>query len=122
VNAGLGNDFVFGGFGDDTLNGDDGWDLIAAGGGVDTVNGGPGNDHLWALARIDVTGEANEPADTVNGGPGNDRIYVRDGEADNVDCGEGFDSVLADDKDVVAASCEVVKRAAPGPHDKKNDE
>jgi hypothetical protein len=65
---------------------------------------------------------ANEPADTVVGGPGHDRIYVRDGEADNVDCGEGTDFVLADDKDAVAANCEIVKRATPGPKDKKDDE
>jgi Ca2+-binding RTX toxin-like protein len=126
VNAGPGRDFVFGNFGDDLLNGDDGPDLIAAGRGVDTVNGGEGNDRLWALARADVTGTAagqpNEPADTVNGGPGNDRIHVRDGEADNVDCGEGFDFVLADDKDLVASNCEVLKRQAPRPHDPTEDE
>ena len=122
VSGGPGRDFVFGNFGDDLLNGDEGPDLIAAGRGVDTVNGGEGNDRLWALARADVTGEVNEPADTVSGGLGNDRIHVRDGEADNIDCGEGFDFVLADDLDVVASNCEVLKRHAPKPHDPTEDE
>ena len=49
----------------------------------------------------------------MNGGPGNDRIHVRDGEADTVDCGDGFDIVLADDKDVVASNCEVAQAPRP---------
>lgn len=112
VNAGDGNDLVFGGPGEDTLNGDAGNDRVFAQRGVDTVNGGPGNDDLWALARADVSGQPNEPADTLNGGPGNDVFHVRDGEADRVDCGDGFDVVRADYKDVVANNCELVKRRA----------
>ena len=81
--------------------------------GVDTVTGGPGNDHLWARAPFDVTGQPNEPTDTLDGGEGNDVFHVRDGEADNVTCGEGSDVVRADFKDVVAADCEVVKRHVP---------
>jgi Ca2+-binding RTX toxin-like protein len=124
VNAGDGNDLVFGGPGDDTLNGDAGNDRIFAQRGVDTVNGGPGNDDLWALARADVTGQPNEPSDTLNGGPGNDVFHVRDGEADQVDCGDGHDVVLADFKDVVANNCEVVKRHAPRarPHTKDDSQ
>jgi Ca2+-binding RTX toxin-like protein len=110
VNAGDGNDLVFGGPGDDTLNGDGGNDRIFAQRGVDTENGGPGNDDLWALARADVTREPNEPADTLNGGPGNDTFHVRDGEADHITCGEGYDFVRADYKDVVVNDCEVVVR------------
>ena len=95
---------------DDTLNGGPGRDLIFAQRGVDTVYGGGGNDDLWALARRDVTHEAGEPADTVDGGAGNDRIHVRDGEADTVTCGAGFDVVRADFKDKVATDCERVRR------------
>ena len=46
----------------------------------------------------------------MNGGAGHDRIHVRDGEADTVTCGGGFDYVRADHKDVVAADCEQVQR------------
>jgi Ca2+-binding RTX toxin-like protein len=111
VNAGDGNDLVFGGPGDDTLNGELGNDRIFAQRGVDVVNGGPGNDDLWALARRDVTGDPNEPADTLSGGLGNDVFHVRDGEADHVDCGPGYDVVRADYRDVVSNNCEVVKRS-----------
>ena len=82
------------------MNGELGNDRIFANRGVDTVNGGPGNDHLWARAPADVTGEPNEPADTLDGGEGNDVFHVRDGEADNVTCGAGYDVVRADRKDV----------------------
>src|SRR5690242_10699295 len=122
VNAGDGNDLVLGGLGDDTLNGDAGNDRIFAQRGVDTVNGGPGNDDLWALARADVTHQPNEPADTLIGGPGNDTFHVRDGEADNVSCGEGYDVVKADYKDVVANDCELVIRRAAREKSKRENE
>jgi Ca2+-binding RTX toxin-like protein len=110
IDAGDGNDLVFAGNNDDTVNGGLGNDRIFAQRGVDNVNGGPGNDDLWALARADVTRQPGEPADTLNGGPGNDVFHVRDGEADHVNCGEDYDVVRADYKDVVANDCELVKR------------
>jgi Ca2+-binding RTX toxin-like protein len=110
VNAGDGNDLVFAGPNDDTVSGELGNDRIFAQRGVDNVNGGPGNDDLWALARADVTRQPDEPADTLSGGPGNDVFHVRDGEADHVYCGEDYDIVRADYKDVVANDCELVKR------------
>ena len=113
INTGDGNDLAFGGPDNDTVNGELGNDRMFANRGVDVVTGGPGNDHLWARAPFDVTGEPNEPADTLDGGEGNDVFHVRDGEADNVTCGAGYDVVRADRKDVVAADCEVVKRHRP---------
>jgi Ca2+-binding RTX toxin-like protein len=115
VHGGDGPDLIFGRPGDDTIYGENGNDRIFVGLGVDTEYGGPGNDDLWALARGDVTGQPNEPADTLDGGPGNDVFHTRDGEPDHIDCGDGFDVVKADFKDVVAANCEVVKRHKPGP-------
>ena len=69
--------------------------------GVDTEYGGDGNDDLWAMARADVERKDGEPADTLNGENGNDRFHVRDGEADTVNCGAGFDRVFADRTDQV---------------------
>ena len=47
--------------------------------------------------------------DTLNGDEGDDRILVRDGQHDVVNCGPGFDRVIADTTDAVAADCEVVR-------------
>jgi Ca2+-binding RTX toxin-like protein len=123
INAGDGNDIVFAGYDDDTVNGELGNDLIFAQRGVDTINGGPGNDRLWARAPFDVTRQPGEPADTLDGGPGNDRFHVREGEADRVVCGDGYDVVRADFKDDVANDCELVKRRGgrQKPHVKDDD-
>jgi Ca2+-binding RTX toxin-like protein len=114
VQAGDGHDYVRGGKGDDTLYGGPKGDLIFAERGVDTTYGGDGNDDLWALARADVERKDGEPADTLNGENGDDRFHVRDGEADTVNCGLGFDRVFADRKDKVAADCEAVNRRGAG--------
>jgi hypothetical protein len=53
--------------------------------------------------------------------PGNDLILVRDGEADQVHCGPGFDTVIADHQDVVARGCERVLRGAPQPGEDTNE-
>jgi Ca2+-binding RTX toxin-like protein len=77
--------------GDDFLNGDRGCDTIA---------GGPGNDRIFGGLDEDV----------VSGDEGDDRISVVDGSVDRVTCGDGADTVFADVADVVAADCEVVRR------------
>ena len=65
------------------------------------MNGGDGNDNLWAMARRDVT-KARRAGRHGQRRKGNDRIHVRDGEADTVTCGAGYDVVWADRKDIVA--------------------
>lgn len=129
VQGGDGHDFMRGGKGDDTQYGGPKGDIIFAERGVDVTYGGDGNDHLWAMAHRDVERKAGEPADTVHGENGNDRIHVRDGEADTVTCGTGFDKVTADRKDNVAADCEVTHRKGAkwlkrhwGQHKKDNQE
>ena len=68
-----------------------------------------GDDVINATDHHDIIlGRAGN--DTLNGGPGNDIFHVRDGEADHVTCGEGYDQVRADYKDVVANDCELVVR------------
>jgi Ca2+-binding RTX toxin-like protein len=97
-------DRLFGGTGNDTLLGGDGDDRLRGGLGDDVLHGQDGNDRL----------RGGRGRDTVYGEAGDDRLVVRDGEADVVDCGPGFDRVRADPMDVVDTSCEVVQRRAPG--------
>jgi len=82
LNAGAGNDVVDGGDGNDTLDGGDGDDKITGGPGIDTIRGGAGNDSISAA----------------------------DGLADKIDCGDGTDTVLADEQDELVG-CESVERA-----------
>jgi len=58
---------------------------------------------VCARARRDVGG------DTVHGDEGDDRLFTRDGVADQVNCGPGFDRARVDQLDVVAADCERVR-------------
>ncbi len=106
-----GNDELGGLDEDETIDGGAGNDRITGGFGNDTLTGGPGTDTIFG----DDTGSycsiysCQLPF-------GNDTIDVRDGEADNVDCGVGADKVVADALDAVAPNCETVDRsAAPGP-------
>jgi hypothetical protein len=50
--------------------------------------------------------------DHVDGGPGIDQIRLRDLSADDVVCGDGVDSVAADERDTAAPDCEKVRRTA----------
>lgn len=65
VNAGAGNDTIFGSAFSDTLNGGDNNDFVSGFDGNDTVNGDAGDDTVSG-------GEGN---DTVSGGAGRDQIY-----------------------------------------------
>ncbi|HXD59236.1 MAG TPA: calcium-binding protein, partial [Thermoleophilaceae bacterium] len=120
-NGGNGNDLMSGGKGDDQQHGGMGNDRIFANLGVDESWGDDGNDDLWAMARGDVQGPNDTTGDTLHGGNGNDTFHVRDGEADNIDCGDGNDRVIADFADVIMdatptnpnGSCEQVIRKAP---------
>jgi len=79
----------------DILDGKAGHDTIDGGAGADTIDGGPGRDVLL-------------------GGGGNDTIEARDGYVDAVHCGNGRDTVTADEKDAVSETCENV---SPPPED-----
>ena len=70
-----------------------GRDRLVGGQGNDCLVGGPGHDRL-------------------EGGPGNDTIRARDGVADRVECGTGYDLAVVDRLDRVRG-CERVKRPAP---------
>ena len=113
--GGLGSDTVLGGSGNDFVAGDDGSDLAVAGGeGRDLVLGGRGADHIVGGEGTDIliSGPIEERAtNTLSGGAGDD-IFVVDNvpaSKDRVSCGRGFDRVIADRKDMVAADCEKVQ-------------
>ena len=84
--GGSGNDAVIGGRGSDNVLGEEGNDLVA-----DGPNREFATDRLTAGDGNDVVGVVNRPA-----------------FKDLVTCGEGFDRVLADRKDVLADDCEKV--------------
>src|SRR4051794_14378707 len=93
-NVRSGIDRVLGGAGSDVLIGRDGP--------ADTLVGGTGDDLIEPLR-----GE-----DHVDGGPGIDQIRLRDLSHDDVICGDGVDSVAADDRDTAAPDCEKTRRTA----------
>ncbi|MFC8453367.1 hypothetical protein [Kitasatospora sp. NPDC057223] len=80
---------------------------LNGGPGQDTVQGGGGNDRL-----TDPDGRTAAPATaSFSGGGGNDQIASRNGGFDQVDCGPGFDVVVADPAALDAVlNCEVVLR------------
>jgi Ca2+-binding RTX toxin-like protein len=89
--GGPGNDGVLGGRGSDNVSGEAGDDWVADGPdrefSIDRLSAGDGND---------VVGAFNDPA-----------------SKDLVTCGDGFDSVFADRKDVLAPDCERVADRGP---------
>jgi Ca2+-binding RTX toxin-like protein len=89
-NAGVDVENAIGGNAGDKLTGDERSNLLLGGAGDDELDGGAGGD-------------------TLNGGDGADRITSRDGVADDVVCGAGADTVIADAVDTVAADCETVE-------------
>lgn len=105
VYGGAGDDFVNGAMGDDVIHGGGGDDWIRGGIGNDTIHGGDGNDHL-------VGGDGR---DTLYGGAGNDRLYGGGGAdilwgdegADLLDGGGGSDVAHTDGRDKIR-SCESV--------------
>lgn len=89
VNAGSGNDQIFGHHGRDHVNAGADRDRVRTFKGNDWIKGGNGRDRIWA-------------------GPGKDEIHVDDGNKDFVDCGPGTDIVYADPRDVLV-NCERIR-------------
>ncbi|MFI3195769.1 MAG: calcium-binding protein [Methylococcaceae bacterium] len=82
LNGGDGNDAFYSYAGNDQLMGGNGDDGMQAGDGMDTLDGGDGNDVLWA----------GEGFDTISGGTGNDTLEG-DGGDDVLTGGLGNDSM-----------------------------
>ena len=91
VDAGPGNDIVFGSPGADQVSGGTGSDTTRGGAGNDTVSGGAGTDLVTGGAGDDaLTGD--DDSDVVAGGPGNDNVSGGD-KRDTADGGPGADTV-----------------------------
>lgn len=100
-----GDDQISGRSGGDRINGGAGNDLIFGESEGDRLDGGVGNDRLVGGDGVDV----------IFGGSNNDTIDSASDEGlgalrDDVDCGEGIDTVTADALDKVASNCENVTR------------
>jgi hypothetical protein len=78
------------------------------------VEGGDGSDRIYGGSYEDVL-VGGKGEDWTNGYTRADWVAVRDGEFDEVQCGDGTDSVFADQQDLVAADCEHVDRTGPVP-------
>lgn len=108
VFAGMGNDIIYGGLGDNRLYGERDDDIIIPGGGSNLVDGGPGSDVLFG-------GVGNN---LLLGGDGNDQLIAGIGTTimDGGPGGNGFDCgpssmVLdynPDNGDTVAGKCKIV--------------
>ncbi|MGB7317244.1 MAG: choice-of-anchor L domain-containing protein [Planktotalea sp.] len=84
IDAGDGDDVVFGEEGDDTILGGAGADSLDGDGGSDSIDGGTGNDTL-------IGDNGN---DTLSGGADDDEIYVSSGD-NLIDGGSGSDDIFA---------------------------
>ena len=91
LHGGTGNDTVTGGTGDDTLYGGDGADALFGGDDFDAIYGGAGNDVIDAGGDTDLV-QAGAGDDTVLGGDGNDLLYGEGGN-DSL-AGEAGDDIL----------------------------
>lgn len=98
----LGNDHLFGGPDDDTIEALDGKDMLRGLEGNDLLRGGLGKDRIWGGdgddwltgQPLDMFGSLRTELNVMRGGAGND-VYVVNGPGDRVieKAGEGTDTV-----------------------------
>ena len=90
-----GDDEVRGGGGDDRVGTGSGEDFVHGDGGADKITAGTGEDRIWGEGGRDrITPGSGK--DTVFGGGGNDTIFARDRSRDRIRCGRGSDGGLRD--------------------------
>jgi Ca2+-binding RTX toxin-like protein len=111
--GGPGNDLIKGGRGSDLMKGGDGNDQLYGESGTENATGGDGDDLLDGGAARDIlagnngsdvvhgdsgddTLEGGNGADLIDGGSGDDTIRAADDSRDEIDCGEGNDTVLVE--------------------------
>lgn len=90
INAGAGDDLVYGGNSADTITAGAGHDIVFSYGGNDIIDGGDGTNVIWAGAGNDhVVGGAD--ADDIRAGSGDDMLYGGAGNNVSLDGGAGTD-------------------------------
>ncbi|MGH9115131.1 MAG: hypothetical protein ACRDWW_04805, partial [Acidimicrobiales bacterium] len=89
-----------------TIMGGNGADLLegSRSGGTTLINNGTGNDTFCAadVCAVAGTGASDLPGaqpDTMIGGSGNDNFFARNGIADNINGGGGYNSAQVDPAD-----------------------
>jgi Ca2+-binding RTX toxin-like protein len=92
------SDHLHGGSKPDRISGRAGDDRLSGRGADDVVRGGRGGDTLVGGAGFD----------TLLGGPEDDVIRARDGEEDQIECGDGTDRVYVDVTEAGVFDCEEV--------------
>jgi Ca2+-binding RTX toxin-like protein len=110
VLGGAGDDYLYGTSSNNTFYGNDGSDTLIGSGGFDTLYGGLGGDRLDGGSEQDLldSGDGSDTlvggssSDTLLGGNGDDWLYSRDGVADTVTGGNGYDRAQTDEFDILS--------------------
>jgi Ca2+-binding RTX toxin-like protein len=121
ISGGGGADVIRGGPGDDSIESDD--YNVTGGGGADVISGGPGSDLIEGEGGDDVIrgGPGRDyigggpGRNTIDAGPGNDFVSSRNGKAEVIRCGHGFDRLVADPSDKPRGCESVTRRRSPWP-------
>jgi Ca2+-binding RTX toxin-like protein len=115
IDGGAARDILAGNNGSDVIHGDSGDDTLEGGNGADQVDGGSGPDEIFGDDGADLL-VGGPGADTIAGGKGDDTIRAADDSRDEIDCGEGNDTVYveadAPTRDVLL-NCETVTPVPP---------
>jgi hypothetical protein len=104
VTGGGGNDRLFGTSGPNQLTGGGGFDELSGFAGTDELLGGSGGDTI----------NGGDGGDTLSGAGDADRIEARDGVIDQISCGSGSDTVIADLADFFTGSATLPRRNRNG--------
>ena len=105
-------DKISGGSGDDELKGRKGNDNLKGGAGADVLIGGKGKDKF-------NPGKGEDGVNMRDGvelaSPGKDVIKARDGEPDQISCGDGVDKAIVDAEEEGVYDCETVVEPPEAP-------
>jgi Ca2+-binding RTX toxin-like protein len=95
LDGGAARDILAGNNGSDVVQGDSGDDTLEGGNGADQVDGGSGSDELFGDSGDDLVVGGPGP-DVIDGDSGDDTIRAADDSRDEIDCGEGNDTVFVE--------------------------
>jgi Ca2+-binding RTX toxin-like protein len=95
IDGGAARDLLEGNNGSDVVHGDSGDDDISGGAGADQLDGGSGRDYVYGEDGADQIVGGPGP-DVIEAGAGDDTIRAADDSRDEVDCGDGNDTVFVE--------------------------